>query len=716
MSTAPLLIELLTEELPPKALWKLAQAFCDALLAGLKQHKLVADTASVHPFATPRRLAVRIEGVRQHQEDSQVRRRGPAVASAYTPEHQPTPALLGFLKSCSTTIESLTQEEQNGHLYFFFEAQQKGQSLVQLLSGIVDQAIKKLPIPKVMRWGNNSERFVRPVHRLIVLYGKEIIPIQLLGCTASRETEGHRFLAQSKPILIQDPHHYEATLKQEGHVIADYEERRALIRSLLDSAKASDETIIMPEALIDEVCGLVEYPVVLRGHFDHTFLQIPKEVLILSMQTHQRYFAIENQEGALKSTFLLISNMQTNDPSHIINGNQRVLRARLSDARFFFEHDLKTALKTRTQQLEQVIYHQQLGTQAERIQRVKHIAHSLYQPFYEALRASGAPAPAPAPTLLDETIDLAKADLVSDMVGEFPELQGVIGSYYAQHEQAHPSVVQAIREQYQLKFDGLSLHPESLHSSLLSLLLRVADRLETLVGLYGIGLIPTGDKDPFALRRCAFVLLDGLEWCCDEALAGRLNTQALPHVHDWITIAWNSFKPGTLTIQPAQIIEFMHERLRQRLTQTFSHTTVEAVLSSSASLTEARLRVQALSTHIHSPALLTLAQAHKRIQNLLKKADNTSLAAIKPELFQENSEQQLWSTLQTVQPICQQQLDALQIEAAFNTLAQLAEPVDQFFNTVMIMVDQIEQRTNRLALLSALDRLIQSIACLARLA
>lgn len=704
----PLLIELLTEELPPKALWRLVQSFADSILAGLKQHQFAPENATAHPFATPRRLAVRIDQVHAKQPDGTVRRRGPAVASSLDAAGQPTPALQGFLRGCGGTFEALTQEEQNGHSYFFFEAKHTGVPLASLLSEIVDAAIKKLPIPKTMHWGAHSEYFVRPVHSLLVLHGGQIIPTQTLGKNSSNETQGHRLLATENPIRIAHAKDYEQALEQQGGVIADYAARRTHIVSLLEAAKAPGEVIVMPDALIDEVCGLVEHPVVLRGRFDDEFLSIPKEVLILSMQTHQRYFAIEDQAGKLKPCFMLVSNIRTADPTKIIEGNQRVLRARLSDARFFFEQDRKIPLLQRSKQLNAVIYHQKLGTQAQRIERIKHIAAQLYAPYRTAWLLKS--------NRLEEAIDLSKADLVSDMVGEFPELQGVIGSYYAEHEGVHPSVVMAIREQYQLKFDHLTLAPEHRERALLSVILRVADRLEALVGLYGIGLIPTGDKDPFALRRCAFVILDALEWLCQEARAGRLAPLRLPGVKAWINHAYSAFAPGTLTVERDAIFEFILERLRQRLTQHFPHDVIDAVLTSPASLAEARIRIEALSKRIDHAPVRALAQAHKRVENLLKKADLSALPAVEPAHFQSTSEQVLWDALQALKPNCESLLSTLNIDAALDTLAELAEPVDRFFNEVMIMVDNPAVRANRLALLAALDHLILSVAHLSMLA
>lgn len=707
ISTQALLIELQTEELPPKALSKLATAFSETLLQQLKQHNYAPVEAQVESFATPRRLAARINTVYASQPDSTVRRRGPAVASALNAEGQPTPALLGFLKSCQASLEQLTQEEQQGHRYFFFEAAQKGEALESQLGQLLEQTIKKLPIPKTMRWGNHDESFVRPVKSVLALHGNTILPIKLLGHNSDRLTQGHRILSKQSPITIAAADTYEETLKSEGYVIADYATRRAYIVSALQHAQGENEQIVMPDALIDEVCGLVEYPVILRGHFDAEFLSIPKEVLILSMQTHQRYFAIEDQAGNLTPSFLLVSNILTDDPTAIIEGNQRVLRARLSDARFFFEQDKKTTLLDRTKQLEHVIYHQKLGSQAERLTRLKQVGAKLYAPLCQAWSLN--------PELLNQTIMLSKADLVSDMVGEFPELQGVIGSYYAEHEGYHTSVVAAIREQYQLKFDTLSLYTDHRERSLLSVMLRVTDRLEALVGLYGVGLIPTGDKDPFALRRCAFVILDALEWFCQESLAGRLPTSSLPCLKAWIDDAWSVFPQGQLNTPKEQLLEFIYERMRQRLTQHFPKHLIDAVLNSSGALIEAPLRVAALSKRTEHPAVQALAQAHKRVQNLLKKADASSLNHVDPALFQEEAERILWSTIQTHQPICEQHLATLNIDAAIDALAHLAAPVEQFFNSVMVMVEDPTIRNNRLALLSALNQLILSIAQLAAL-
>ncbi len=706
--SSPLLIELLTEELPPKSLWRLAQSFAEAVLAGLQHYQLAPDTAIAHPFATPRRLAVRIDHVFEHQPDGTVRKRGPAVASGLNEQGLSTPALSGFLKSCSTTLEMLTQEEQHGHLYFFFEAKHIGKPLAEYLGSILEAAVKKLPIPKTMRWGASAESFVRPVHGVIALYDDHVVPLELLGHKSGRETRGHRLMSTHSTLSIADATTYEKSLENEGSVIASYQDRKNRIHQALLTAVQDDEVIVMPPALLDEVCSLVEYPVVLRGNFDECFLAIPKEVLILSMQTHQRYFAIENKDGSLKSSFLLVSNMRTDNPSKIIEGNQRVLRARLSDAQFFFQQDKKIALRERAKQLSTVIYHQKLGTQAERVERVKQLASQIYAPFRTAWQLP--------PDRLEEAIDIAKADLLSDMVGEFPELQGIIGSYYAEQEGIHPNIVLALREQYQLKFEGLTLTPVQRERALLSVVLRVADRIETLVGLYGIGLIPTGDRDPFALRRCAFVILDALEWLCQEARAGRLAPLRLPAVKNWLSLGIGVFAPGQLTENCDSMFEFILERVRQRLNQDYPAEIVDAVLSSPATVGEARLRVEALSKHIDSPAVKALAQAHKRVQNLLKKADLSALPAVDPIHFQSNAEQSLWDALQTLTPNCESMLSTLHIEAAIDTLAELAAPVDRFFNEVMVMAENPVIRANRLALLATLDSLILSVAHLSVLA
>ncbi|ODU68824.1 MAG: glycine--tRNA ligase subunit beta, partial [Lautropia sp. SCN 66-9] len=491
--SASLLVELFTEELPPKALKRLGESFCSAIVEGLRARGLAASDARIDGFASPRRLAVRVAGVPVRAADRQVELKGPSLKVGLDAAGQPTQALIKWAEKQGARIDQLTRASDGKQECFYFQSTVTGESLDEAISPVITQALAKLPIPKLMQYqladGHTTVSFVRPAHALIVLHGERVVPASVLGLQSGRSTHGHRFQSEGS-IDIADAGQYESLLETRGRVIASFEARRARIDAMLREraqalqASLGDETQVVP--LLEEVTALVEWPAVYVGEFEHEFLQVPQECLILTMRTNQKYFPLFDAQGKLLPKFLIVSNMAVADPHFIIDGNQRVVRPRLADARFFFEQDLKTPLAERVPKLASVVYHAKLGTQGERVERVRAIARA-------SAKLLGADA-----ALADRAALLAKTDLLTGMVGEFPELQGVMGTYYARHDGEPDAVARALTEQYQPRFAG-----DALPASETGTVLALADKLETLAGLFGIGQLPTGDKDPFALRRHA---------------------------------------------------------------------------------------------------------------------------------------------------------------------------------------------------------------------
>ncbi|WP_288842602.1 glycine--tRNA ligase subunit beta [uncultured Deefgea sp.] len=684
-----LLIELLTEELPPKALPKLGAVFAESIFAELQKMGFVpADTAYV-TFASPRRLAVSIPNVAAVQPEQAIEKRGPAVAAGFK-DGQPTPALLGFARSCGLTadaVNSLEKLHDGKQDVFVFRMSKPGQTLNEVLAGIVAAALKKLPAPKLMRWGDRDGQFIRPVHGLMMLHGDDLIAGQILHLNSRRSTLGHRFLSSGE-LVLSSADDYARMLKAQGYVIASFTERRALIGEQLQAAAAAlNATIAADDALFDEVTALVEWPVVLKGGFEAEFLDVPQECLILTMQQNQKYFPLLDTNGKLMNQFLLVSNLQTADPSHIINGNERVLRARLSDAQFFFEQDKKAKLDTRVGKLANVVYHNKIGSQLERVQRLESIAGEIAKllgaDVGKATRAAY----------------LAKADLSTDMVGEFPELQGIMGQYYAVHDAEDTDVAYAIAAHYKPKFAGDTL-PEGATAQAVSL----ADKLETLVGIYGIGLIPTGDKDPFALRRAALGVLRIL-------LEQPLDLKAL------LNIAEASFPAGLIKAGTVDgVYSFMLERLKNLLAAQYPAADIDAVLAKSLTrFDDLTVRLAAVAEFKALPESAALAAANKRIRNILKKVEG-DLPALNAALIGAGAEQALFAQLQALQPAVESALAVNDFTSALKQLAAFKAPVDAFFDSVMVMSDDLAERGNRLALLSQLADLMNRVAELSLLA
>ena len=678
--TQTLLIELLTEELPPKALNNLGNHFAQSIAEGLEKAQLIDGAAQFTAYASPRRLAVSVANVKPVQADQHVVRKGVSVAAGMK-DGVPTKALEGFARSCGVEIGSLKIIHDGKQDVYAHEFTQAGQTLAALLGEIINTAIKKLPIPKVMRWGSSTHTFVRPVHGLVALHGADVVPVNVLGLDSGRQTLGHRFLSQGAIIFAQADD-YAKQIAEQGKVIASFAERRAAIKAALDKVSGSlNARVAADDALLDEVTALVEYPVVLQAEFEAHFLAVPQECLILTMQQNQKYFPLLDQNGKLMNRFLLVSNLQTADPSHIIHGNERVLRARLSDAEFFYKQDQKATLESRLPKLEHVVYHNKIGSQAQRIDRLQtiaaHIAEQLGTDRATAERAAR----------------LAKADLVTEMVGEFPELQGTMGKYYAVLDGEQPEIAAAIEQHYQPRFAGDKL-PESPIATAVAL----ADKLETLVGIWGIGLIPTGDKDPYALRRAALGVL-------------RMLMNSPLSINDLLTTIAAQFPRDLLAANTVtEVADFMQARLAVLLQNDYAQDTVAAVLAQRPDrLDDLADKLQAVESFKKLPEAAALAAANKRVQNLLKKAD-AQLGAVQENLLQEDAERALFAATQALRPTVQAALAKHDFQAALTALAAVKPQVDAFFDNVMVMADDAAVKQNRLNLLNELSQLMNAVA------
>ncbi|GLS04161.1 glycine--tRNA ligase beta subunit [Chitiniphilus shinanonensis] len=681
-----LLIELLTEELPPKALPKLGAVFAQSIFDELARLGFAPKDAQYHAFASPRRLAVTIPGVLAVQPDQRVERRGPAVSAGFK-DGAPTPALAGFARSCGVEVAALEQGSDGKQDVFVFRSVKPGEALSAVLSGVVDAALRKLPAPKMMRWGDRDGQFIRPVHGLVLLHGADVVPGGVLHLQSGRVTRGHRFLSQGE-ITLPDADSYARTLFEAGKVVASFDARRALIgQKLKDEAARLGATIAADDALFDEVTALVEWPVVLVGEFEADFLKVPQECLILTMQQNQKYFPLLDAAGKLTNRFLLVSNLETADPVHIVEGNARVLRARLSDAKFFYEQDQKRRLEARVPGLYNVVYHNKIGSQLERVERLVKIAGEIGP----ALGASRAHA--------ERAAYLAKADLLSDMVGEFPELQGVMGTYYARLDGEPAEVADAIEGHYHPRFAG-----DSLPQTPVATAVALADKLEAIVGIWGIGMIPTGDKDPFGLRRAALGVLRML-------LNRPLDLRAL------LTAAVAPFPSGVIADGTVDgVYGFMLERLKNYLAADYPGADIDAVLALHPTrLDDVERRLVAVAEFKALPEAAALAAANKRIRNILKKVEG-GLPALNPALFAEPAEKSLHDALQAVTGPVADALAAHDYTRALKTLAALKAPVDAFFDGVMVMADDAAVRGNRLALLNALAGAMNRVAELSLLA
>jgi glycyl-tRNA synthetase beta chain len=705
-ATATLVVELFTEELPPKALKRLGEAFAEGLGEGLAGRGFRTPASIVKPYATPRRLAAAITDVLATSPDEPVRQKLMPASVAYDSAGKPTVALQRKLEGLGRGPlaalgpnavdgpDSLAIESDGKVDALFLRSIAKGSSLQLGLQEALDDTLAQLPIPKVMSYSArggyyNDAKFVRPAHRLVALFGTEVVGVTALGLQADRLTGGHRALSRAD-VRIATAEAYEETLRAEGKVIASFAERRGAIVDALAKA-AAGSTIIMPDALLDEVTGMVEWPVVLEGRFDAAFLAVPQECLILTMQQNQKYFALADLDGKLVPRFLLVANVETREQAGIVEGNERVLRARLADARFFFDHDRKTPLAERVPKLANIVYHNKLGTQLERVARIARLAGEFAAlttaDRSESLRAA----------------HLAKADLTTDMVGEFPELQGLMGRYYATHDGEPAAVAAAIEQHYWPRYAGDAL-PEGPVAQAVAL----ADKLEALAGLFGIGALPTGDKDPFGLRRHAIGVI--------RILVEKALPIALPDLIDAAFVAFADI-PAVADAR-AELASFIYERLRAYLREAgYSANEAEAVLS------QRPLRIdlvpaQAAAVRAFSelPEADTLAGANKRIINILRKSANEAAQVVDRGRLTEGAEHDLYLTFQKLEPIVDDRCAAGDFAGALLALATAKPVVDKFFDDVLVMADDPAVRANRLALLRGVAQTMNRVADISKLA
>jgi glycyl-tRNA synthetase beta chain len=690
-----LLVELLTEELPPKALAKLGAAFTAGIVNGLKSRDFLDDASVATSYASPRRLAVSITNVRATSPDKSVREKVLPVSVGLDADGKGTAPLakkLAAMGLADLDVAALERAVDGKAESLFYTRSVAGSALVTGLQAALEESAAKLPIPKLMSYqrpDGATVQFVRPAHKLVALHGEAIVPLTLLGLTASNVTLGHRFLSDGQPLVIAHADQYAATLETSGKVLASVEARKESIRTAL-LEKAGADKVLMPEALLDEVSALVEWPVVYECKFEDEFLAVPQECLILTMQTNQKYFALTDAAGKLRSRFLIVSNIATDDAQHIIGGNERVVRPRLSDAKFFFEQDKKKSLEARLPLLENVVYHNKLGTQAARSKRVVGLAREIAATlgYDTALAERGAL--------------LSKADLLTDMVGEFPELQGIMGTYYARHDGEPDEVALTATEHYQPRFAG-----DALPSTNTGTVVALADKLETLVGIWGIGLQPTGEKDPFALRRHALGVLRMLVEKRMEVSVSSLLAM----------VAKNFDGIAGFTNPVADVRAFMIDRLRGILRERgFTPNEVEAVLVEDLDrLHDIVERLDAVQAFAALPESASLAAANKRITNILKKTD-AAIGDVAESLLQEDAEKALFAAMNRVRPQVDAAFAARDFAGALKTLAQLRDDVDAFFNGVMVMAEDVALRNNRLALLSSLHAMMNRVADISKLA
>lgn len=689
MSTRDLLIELGTEELPPKALKKLSAAFTSGVVEGLKKAELTH--AEVQSFAAPRRLAIVISALAEAQADRQVARHGPATKAAYDADGNPTKAAEGFARSCGVTVDQLS--EDNGKLYFAVE--EKGKALAELLPAIVQTSLDKLPIPKRMRWGDLAAEFVRPVHWLVLLFGDEVIDAEMLAVKSGRESRGHRFHAPEL-ITVSSPAGYAEQLKNEGRVVASFDERREQVRAQVEAAAEQlGGTAVIDEALLDEVNSMVEWPVAVAGSFEDRFLDVPAEALISAMKGHQKYFHAVDKDGKLMPNFITVSNIDSKDLNAVRAGNERVIRPRLSDAEFFWNQDRKSNLESFRDALKTVVFQKDLGTVFDKSERVAALAGMIAEQL-GGDRAEG-----------ERAGQLAKCDLMSEMVGEFPELQGIMGRYYARHDGESDAVAAAMDEQYMPRFAG-----DQLPQAVVGQAVAIADKIDTLVGIFGIGQPPTGSKDPFALRRQALGVLRSL-------IEQKLELDLTQLIAEGI----EQYKKSDVGFEgdvAGQVSAFMMERLRVYYTDAgISVDVFEAVsIVRPTRPYDFDQRVRAVNAFRELDAAEALAAANKRASNILRQAAEKNepvVDSVDPALLQDAAEKGLAERIDSVSEAVKPAMAKFDYTSALQEMAALREAVDTFFDEVMVMADDEVVRMNRLALLNSLRNLFLQVADVSQL-
>jgi glycyl-tRNA synthetase beta chain len=704
MSTKNLLVELLVEELPPKALKKLGDSFAETLTASLKAQGLASAESVMASFASPRRLAVRVGDVAAKADDKAVSQKLMPASVGLDASGQATPALLKKLAAMGAGAEVVPQLRREGEgkaESLVYDSRQSGATLADGLQKALEDAIAKLPIPKVMTYqladGWDSVQFVRPAHGVVALHGVEIVPVRVLGLQAGRATQGHRFEASKQTLEIRDADSYEAQMENEGAVIPAFEKRRAEIAKQIDAAAAAEKLKpIEDAALLDEVTALVERPNVLVGQFEAEFLEVPQECLILTMKANQKYFPLLDADGKLTNKFLIVSNIRPADASLVIGGNERVVRPRLADAKFFFDQDRKKTLESRVEKLGSVVYHNKLGTQLQRVERIATLAGTIAR-LLDADKADA-----------ELAARLAKADLLTDMVGEFPELQGIMGRYYALHDGEDKVVADAIEAHYHPRFAG-----DTLPQGAIACAVALADKLETVVGIYGIGQVPTGEKDPFGLRRHALGIL--------RILVETPLDLPLPAL---IKIAAGNFPAGMLSATVAGGVEgFMLDRLRGYLRERdFEVSHIEAVLHIlDGRMHEILPRLQGVRAFAALEVAKDLAAANKRVLNIIRKnqeelSADLAHAVVKPALLKEAAERDLHQAMQDIALFAQGYLDRGDYGQNLKVLVTLKPFIDDFFEKVMVMCEDNDLRLNRAALLQQLGKLMNQVADISKLA
>jgi len=689
MSTEPLLIELGTEELPPKALKKLSEAFTKEILSGLLEVELIDEKQlQASSFATPRRLAILIPEVLDKQPDQTIERRGPAIQAAFKDDGEATPAAQGFAKSCGVEVADLERYKTDKGEWLSYTLEQVGKSTNDLVPAIIDQALKRLPIAKRMRWGDSSAEFVRPVKWLIVMQGDKVIPATVLNIQSSNTTRGHRFHSAGE-LTLKNATDYERLLEEDGKVIASFTKRQEQIKTQIETeAKKVKGKIEADQALLDEVTALVEHPTAILGEFDAEFLSVPQECLISSMRDHQKYFHLLDSNGKLMANFITVSNIQSKNPNRVKEGNERVLRARLADAKFFWQTDQKQKLESRIDKLSNVLFHVKLGSLFDKSQRIKTLAGIIAKQINADKR------------IAERGALLSKADLVSDMVNEFDELQGVMGHYYADLDGEDKLIGECIEQHYWPKFAGDQL-PTSVEAQAVAL----ADKLDSLVGLFGAGESSTGDKDPYALRRAALSILRIL---IEKQLP--LNLSELVAKSAKVFAQHQSFKIDQ-TAQ-SQIIDFIRSRLMSYYqNQKIATNTIHAVMACKPdSPLDFENRLKAVNEFGKTDEANDLVAANKRISNILKKQKGEVSDSVDQSVLVEEAEKQLNIAIDKIQEDCVSLFDKGDYNLGLTKLATLHTPVDDFFENVMVMSEDPKQQANRLALLKKMQLLFLRVA------
>jgi glycyl-tRNA synthetase beta chain len=675
MTTNDLLLEIGTEELPPKALLTLAQAFENGMRDAMQEQQLTFS--KLQGFATPRRLAVLFSDLSGEQPDRNVEKLGPNVKAAFDKDGNPSKAALGFAGGLGVSVDDLGRKDTDKGERLAYSFTEKGKPLQALLQGMVDSVLASLPIPKRMRWGDSRSEFIRPVQWLTVLYGDEVLPLDVYGNQAGSESYGHRFHSEG-PIKISKASDYENTLENNGRVIVDFAKRRKLIeKQLQDVATKTNAEVVISESLLDEVCGLVEWPVALMGNFDESFLRLPQESLISSMREHQKYFHLVDANGKLLPHFITLSNIESKDPQQVVEGNERVIRPRLADAQFFYDTDRKTPLSDRVERLKKVVFQEKLGSIHDKCERIAALANYIGEQldFDKQHISQGAL--------------LCKADLVSEMVGEFGDLQGIIGRYYAQADGLDDELAVAIEEHYLPRFAG-----DKLPSNPTAMALSLADRIDTIVGIFGIGQAPTGSRDPFALRRAA---LGVLRVIIEKELA--LDLKPL--------MAFAAKQHAQLSESDAdeQALSYVMERLRawysdqNIVTEHFMAVHAQGI----SEPLDFEKRVKAVADFAASSSAPALASANKRVANILAKQDQAAIKdSVDAGLLQDEAEKVLAEAVSKCKTTIAPMLLSQDYAQALNELAHLKDPVDQFFDQVMVMADDPALQANRVALLKQL--------------